>query len=113
MTRFASLFAATGLFAATALLTTPALANSYSAQPATPPVTKRIVGRDIAWACGPASCQGSTEFSRPVVLCQDLARRAGRIIRFTADGRVLNVAELDKCNTSAKHGRAPAVAGGE
>ena len=98
MTRFAT------LFAATALLASPALAGSYSAQPATAPVAKRIVGRDIAWVCGPASCQGTTELSRPVVLCQDLARRAGRIERFTVDGRALGVAELGKCNTAAKDG---------
>lgn len=106
MTRFAT------LFAATAMLATPALAGSYSAQPAVAPAAKRIVGRDIAWVCGPASCQGSTELSRPVVLCQDLARRAGRITRFTADGRALGTAELDKCNSAAKGGASAALASG-
>lgn len=104
MTRFAT------LFAATALLASPALAGTYSAQPATAPAAKRIVGRDIAWTCGPASCQGRTEFSRPVVLCQDLARRAGRIERFTINGLALGAAELAKCNIAAKDGAPAALA---
>ena len=106
MTRFAT------LFAAAALLATPALAGTYSAQPATTPDAKRIVGRDIAWVCGPASCQGTTDLSRPVVLCQDLARRAGRIIRFSVDGRALGSGDLDRCNTAAKDGVPAALASG-
>lgn len=90
------------LFAAAALLASPALAGSYSAQPATAPAAKHIVGRNIAWVCGPVACQGATDLSRPIVLCQDLARRAGRIERFTVDGRALGTADLDKCNSAAK-----------
>ena len=96
MTRFAT------LFVAAALLASPALAGSYSAKPATAPVAQRIIGRDIAWVCGPAACRGSTDLSRPVVLCQDLARRAGRIERFAVDGRALGAADLGKCNTAAR-----------
>ena len=105
MTRFAP------LFAAAALLASPALAGSYTAQPAAAPTAKRIMGRDSAWTCGPAACQGKTELSRPIVLCQDLARRAGRIDRFTVDGQSLAAADLDKCNTVAKgSATAPALA---
>ncbi len=98
------------LFAATALLASPALAGSYTAQPEAAPAAKRIMGRDIAWTCGATLCQGKTEASRPVVLCQDLARRAGRIERFTVDGRALGATELDKCNTAAKNGTPAALA---
>lgn len=84
-----------------ALCAAPAIAATYSAKPATAPAAKRVIARDISWTCGPDACRGSTESSRPIVLCQDLARRAGRIEQFESDGRALTAAELGKCNAAA------------
>lgn len=86
---------------AIALLAVPAGAASYSAK-LTQPTTTRFIARDIVWNCGPAACQGATENGRPVVLCQSLAKRAGRVDTFVVDGRALPAAELDRCNASAK-----------
>ena len=47
------------------------------------------------------AASGSTDTSRPLVICQDLAKRAGRLESFVADGRALGAAELDKCNARA------------
>jgi len=44
------------------------------------------------------------------VLCQSLAKRAGRIESFVADGRAFTAAELDRCNASAKGAKASALA---
>jgi len=104
MTRFAS------IFAAAALLGAPAMAGTYSAKPIAAPAATKIIGKDISWVCGPDACQGSTDASRPLVLCQDLAKRAGRLQSFVADGRALSTAELDKCNASAKDGAPKALA---
>jgi hypothetical protein len=82
-------------------LAAPAAASSYSAQLASP-ATSKIIARDIVWNCGPAACQGSTNDSRPVVLCQSLAKRAGRVDSFTVDGRALSEAGLAECNKLAK-----------
>ena len=101
MTRVAAFIAAATLFAA------PALAASYSAKPVAAPASTKIIGKDISWACGANGCTGSTEASRPVILCQDLAKRAGRIESFIADGKPLSSEQLDKCNSAAK-GDAPA-----
>ena len=101
MTRVAAIIAAATLFAA------PAFAGSYVAKHIEAPTTKSIVGKNIAWTCASGACRGSTEASRPLVLCQDLAKRAGRIESFTADGRPLSADDLAKCNASAK-GSAPA-----
>lgn len=95
MTRFAS------IFAAAALLSAPAMAGTYSAKPIAAPAATKIIGKDISWVCGPDACQGSTNASRPLVLCQDLAKRAGRLQSFVANGRALSAAELDKCNAKA------------
>ena len=92
-----------GLFivSAAALASTPAFAASYAAKPVNP-TTERFIARDIVWTCGPAACQGSTQESRPAVLCQSLAKHAGRIESFTVDGRAFGSAELEKCNAVAK-----------
>jgi hypothetical protein len=83
------------------LAAAPATAASYSAK-LTVPASARFIARDIVWNCGPAACQGATEESRPAVLCQSLAKRAGRVESFLVDGRALAPAELEKCNASAK-----------
>lgn len=92
------------LFAAAALMASPAFAGSYSAKPATAPQSAKIIGKDISWTRDGDSYRGATEASRPLVICQDLAKRAGRIESFVADGRALSADQLAKCNASAKDG---------
>jgi len=87
--------------AALAALAVPATAASYSAKLATP-TSGRIIARDISWACGTDACQGATQESRPAVLCEGLAKRAGKVDSFLVDGRAFGDAELAKCNASAK-----------
>jgi hypothetical protein len=96
-------------FSALALTATAATAANYSAKPSVP-LSDRIVARDIIWSCGPDACQGATAESRPVVLCEGLAKRAGHIDSFLVDGRALSAAELDRCNGSAKAQPAKALA---
>jgi hypothetical protein len=86
---------------ALAMVAAPASAGSYSARPMTP-ANGKLITRDIVWNCGPAACQGSTQDSRPAVLCQSLAKRTGLIESFLVDGRAFSAAELDRCNASAK-----------
>lgn len=84
-----------------ALAAGPAAAANYSAT-LTAPTAGRFIARDIVWSCGATACQGATDESRPAVLCQALAKRAGRIHRFVVDGRAFTPAELERCNVSAK-----------
>jgi hypothetical protein len=84
-----------------ALAAAPAAASSYSATSGAP-ATGRFVTRDIVWNCGPAACQGATEESRPLVLCQSLAKKVGRIESFLVDGRSLPASDLERCNAVAK-----------
>ena len=87
----------------------PAAAANYTAKPAAQAPDK-IVGREMVWKCGPAACSGSTSESRPLVLCQSLAKKAGLIDSFLVDGRPFSPAELDRCNAAAKVGPAAALA---
>ena len=89
------------ILSALGAIAAPAAAASYSAKLVTP-TTQRFIARDISWACGSAACQGSTQESRPLVLCQSLTKRAGKVESFLVDGRAFTAAELDKCNASAK-----------
>jgi hypothetical protein len=91
-----SLAVATILFAGV-----PVEAASYSAQLAAP-VSQRVIAPDIVWMCGADACQGSTAESRPIVLCESLAKRAGRVNGFLVDGRAFTASELDRCNAAAK-----------
>ena len=87
----------------------PAAAANYSAK-LVAPANGRIVARDINWACGAGACQGATAESRPAVLCEALAKRAGKLDSFTVDGRAFSSAQLDKCNTAAKAEPSRAIA---
>jgi len=88
-------------FSALALTAGSAAASTYSATPVVQ-TTARFVTGDITWNCAGTACQGSTEESRPVVLCQSLAKRAGKIGSFLVDGRAFSEAELASCNAAAK-----------
>jgi len=97
-------------FIAIAALAAPAVAGTYSAKPAAAPPASKIIGKDISWNCTAGSCRGSTEASRPVIICEDLAKRAGRIESFSADGKELSAEQLAKCNSAAKGGNVPTLA---
>src|SRR5437763_10094077 len=92
------------------LIAAPAAGTSYSAKLVVP-TSQRIIAQDISWSCGADACQGSTLESRPIVLCQSLAKRAGKVDSFLVDGRAFTSAELDKCNAAAKQSDTKALAG--
>ena len=97
------------LLAAT-LVAAPAAPANFSARLTVPAAGQKIIARDIVWRCGPDACQGATDYGRPVLLCQRLAKRAGHLDNFIANGRAFTSDELAKCNTSAKPIDAPALA---
>ena len=45
-----------------------------------------------------------------MVLCQSLAKQAGRVDSFLVDGRALTAAQLDQCNKLAKASAASPLA---
>lgn len=95
------------LFVIAATLAAPAFAGIYSAKPVATPASAKIIGKDISWTRDGDSYRGSTEASRPLILCQDLAKRAGQLESFVADGQAMTSEQLGKCNAFAKDG-APA-----
>ena len=106
MTRFLALLAALAVAA-------PAAAATYAGKPAAPASEAKFVGRDIVWNLAGDTYRGSTEESRPQVLCQSLAKRAGRLESFTVNGRAFADAELAKCNGNAPQEPQPVLAQGK
>ncbi len=102
MTRF--------ILALAAFAATPAFAGTYTATPAGQPDATKIVARDIAWNYAGGVFTGRTAESRPMVLCQGLAKRAGRLESFAVDGKAFAAADLAKCNSFAKDGAPTALA---
>lgn len=88
----------------------PASAATYSGQPSAPASESKFVSRDIIWNLSGGSYQGHTEESRPLVLCQSLAKRAGHLNSFSVNGRAFADAELAKCNAAAPQASQPALA---
>ena len=89
------------MLAALAAVAAPASAATYVGKPISATGTSRFVARDIVWANAGGAYQGSTEESRPLVLCQSLAKHAGQLQSFTVDGKAFGDSELAKCNASA------------
>ena len=103
MIRFASILA-------TAFLAAPALGGTYVATPIKGGQPAQVVTRDLAWNLKGATFIGRTDESRPLVLCQALAKKVGALSNFTVDGRALGAADLAKCNGRATGGQAIAIA---
>ena len=103
MSRIFALLAALALAA-------PASAATYAGKPATAATADKFVARDIVWNNAGGTYQGRTTESRPLVLCQSLAKRVGRLESFTVNGQAIAEAELAKCNTAAPASPAPALA---
>ena len=98
------------LLLAALALAAPASAATYAGKPAAAVSEAKLVARDIVWTLADGSYRGKTETSRPLVLCQSLAKRAGRLESFTANGKPFAEAELAKCNAAAPAAPQPELA---
>lgn len=89
-------------FAGGAVLT-PSTANAaggayYRAELANPAATGKFVARDIVWSCDGANCGAGRGTSRPLLICAGLAKKAGEVKSFVADGKPLEAEDLARCN---------------
>lgn len=70
----------------------------YRAELASPAPEARFVARDVVWACKGASCIAGQGTSRPLIMCSALAKAAGPVASFVANGKALEADELARCN---------------
>ena len=70
----------------------------YRAELATPAPAAKFVARDIVWSCDGAACGAGRGSSRPLLICASLAKKAGEVKSFVADGKALEADDLARCN---------------
>lgn len=91
------------LIALTALIAAAPAIAAAPVMTATPQdgVEGRIITKGASWNCTAGSCKTASDGSRPMVLCQRLAREAGSLSAFHVDGRAFDAEQLAKCNAKA------------
>ncbi len=60
-----------------------------------------IVGETL-WNCGAAGCTTGKATSRPAIVCEQTAKKFGKLESFTVDSAAFDDAALAKCNTKVK-----------
>ncbi|MCJ7421346.1 CC_3452 family protein [Sphingomicrobium astaxanthinifaciens] len=65
-------------------------------------VEPRVLVEGAAFQCAGTTCKTRSAASRPLVLCERLAKEVGPLTRFAVDGRALDAASLERCNAKAR-----------
>jgi len=73
----------------------------YRAELASPAPNGKFVARGVVWSCTGTNCVGARGTSRPLIMCAGLAREAGQVKGFVADGKALEAEDLARCNGAA------------
>jgi hypothetical protein len=98
-------FAALAAAALTIGVSVPAAAQTtgYRAVPVTPAKAgARIVVGETLWVCGTDACTAAKSTSRPAIVCEQAAKKVGKLTSFTAGETAFDDAALTKCNAKAK-----------
>lgn len=75
---------------------------SYVATPAAAPSKTTLVTRDTAWNLQDGAYVTVNAPMREMAACQLVARSAGQLSSFTANGTAFDATQLDACNAKAK-----------
>lgn len=80
--------------------TQPAAASTagHRARLAVPAQADRLVAHGLLWRCAGDQCTAPTGNSRPLVVCQALARTAGPVTSFGSGKTLLDAEQLARCN---------------
>jgi len=62
------------------------------------PAPKSEIVNSVMWKCAGATCAAPDQGSRPVLVCQKVAKKFGTVARFTAPSGELSADDLAKCN---------------
>lgn len=73
----------------------------YNATLTTAAHAPRTVAGALIWNCSGTACTAPRGTSRPAVVCARLVRELGPVSAFSADGRALEGADLERCNAAA------------
>jgi hypothetical protein len=82
--------------------------GTYIATPAAAPTKTVLMTRDLAWRARDGAYVTQNSTMREMFACQLVARSAGALTSFNANGQSFDTAQLDACNAKAKGGKAMA-----
>ena len=104
--RFGALVGALAVTAGVvAIPATPAQAAGaryYTAELAQPAEAKQAIIRSVMFTCEGTTCRAPMAGSAPRNVCISVAKEFGQIVSFKAGDRVLDAADLSKCNAKIK-----------
>lgn len=86
-------------------LAAPAFAAApiYSLVPAgTAAKAGSVIAGDVLWSCGAAGCTTGKATSRPAIVCEQAAKKVGKLASFSVDATPFDEAALAKCNAKAR-----------
>ncbi len=76
---------------------------TYRAVPAVKmTVASNVVIGETLWNCGTAGCTTSKATSRPAIVCEQTAKKFGKLESFAVGAANFDDAALAKCNAKAK-----------
>jgi len=99
-----SLLASAALLASTGVSAQPN--GAYVATPAAAPSKTVLMTRDTAWQVRDGAYVTTNAPMREMAACQLVARSAGALTGFSANGQSFDTTQLDACNAKAKGGKA-------
>ena len=104
MVRSFTLFAAVAATALTFGTAVPARAQGplYSAVPVTKAKPGSVIIGETLWACADTGCTTARATSRPTIVCEQAAKKLGRLDSFTSNATTFDAAALTACNAKAK-----------
>ncbi|WP_085811044.1 hypothetical protein [Sphingomonas sp. TZW2008] len=76
--------------------------GAYVATPVAAPAKTTLMTRDTAWKLRDGAFVTVNAPMREMAACQLVARDAGLLSGFTANGKAFDAAQLDACNAKAK-----------
>jgi hypothetical protein len=95
-----SVLASAALLAAAGVTAQPT--GAYVATPVSAPTKSVLMTRDTAWNVRDGAFVTVNAPMRDMAACQLVARSAGQLSGFSANGKSYDAAQLDACNAKAK-----------
>jgi hypothetical protein len=108
MTTFLKLTLALAAIAAPSTQPARASEAGHRATLAAPAQADRLVAHGLLWRCTGDQCSAPSGNSRPLIVCQALARTAGPVTRFGSGEALLDAEQLARCNGATKAARVAA-----
>jgi hypothetical protein len=98
MTTFLKLTLALAALSAPGTLSARSSNAGHTATLAAPVQADRLVAHGLLWRCADDQCTAPTGNSRPLVVCQALARTAGPVTSFGSGKTLFDAEQLARCN---------------